>query len=411
MPSCKINFLFVRGSEKDQGYFDLASDLDVLERYDHNLRLTRNNLSICKDILKNFLKQVKPYSIIYLNAHGSSKGCYSICQKVLIPGEKDLIETEIPIWFLSDVFSNFIPKDSQNNLQIKLLTCHGSNIAPTLLKRLNSVGFKKTSVVGYHDGLISSYEDGKLIDFSPENDRRGPNGSTQSGRLRQAGLEYKDNKLVSHNYSGVLVTEPYHKFKRNILNLSLSDFDNDVFRKELLIDMIISLEYQVNLYLNYFMPDNNGRSVKRYKHGSSGLNRAHHFLTFLSDHKKCIIDNIIFSKHPFIDDEVRLIFEFKNFCSKHALYAQFSGNINVDTHSCLTKVLNGLNEFYFKNNRFIDSNLLIQFGNYLNGTAGNREAPIGIYEKGNRLTHRKEVKRKIINMNIASMVMAKPNII
>ncbi|WP_150468199.1 hypothetical protein [Francisella sp. SYW-9] len=338
IPTCLINFAF----DGRDGRF---------KRKSLNISNEKTNTQIAKEILKDYLKDVVPYSVIYINAHGAPPK--NLQQQILNSNHK-LVACYLTVDYLAELMAEYIPKHAQNNLKIHLLMCDGDQICKNFMVALNSKGFYKTSVVGYIGTLVTMEYTNKMLDFSTEE-------RPQEGFIFKHGKNYPENKFVSHNYIGVVKTEFYKNFKQKYLLPSLEEKDKEKEKKKHLLRLIDKLIKDIGAYIAYNEQANHGFFHFHHKHGRSGRDRARCISEALINIKDEINSTIPLSSNF----EIRLINELRSFANKTGSYKKFSGSINIHHNSCLSYILRALNSFYNDFGRSIQSSILKEFVKYL----------------------------------------------
>ena len=352
LPMCRINFAF----DGYQGHF-INKKL--------NIDPIKTNTEIAELILEDYLKDVVPYSVIYINAHGKPPN--RISQHLLMP-DNTVQKCDLTVYHLAELMYKYIPEHAQNNLKIHLLACNGDQICTNFMAALNEKGFRKTCVVGYIGLLKVLLSGDAVVEFSTT-ERSIP------GNRFKHGKKVSDNKKVSHNYNGYIITESYRCFKQTYLFSSLEEKEIEIEKeiekeieiekKEHLILLIDKLKIPIILYIESSQQKDHSFFHFHHKHGRSGRDRARHILNFLSQIEYEVTQVLTDSNRSSSNFEIQFINELRSFAAKTREYRNFSGSINVSNNSCLSYILRALDELYRTQGIAIQSNILKEFAKYL----------------------------------------------
>lgn len=190
--------------------------------WDRSFMFLRNGeqisgIGLAEEQIASLLEHVIPYSVIYLDLHGNPSENYFAQHYMPPKGESSISLVEVS--HMAKLLFDGIPKLAQIGLKIHLLTCNGDRQAQVMMGYLNQWGFQKTCVVGYkHPICVLAQQGPEIMDFyavSNESD------SDESSDQRIYKKDNPDEKLVAHNYSGVVDISSYKIFKPRLVdNLS-----------------------------------------------------------------------------------------------------------------------------------------------------------------------------------------------
>ncbi|MCF6768344.1 hypothetical protein L3V86_08210 [Thiotrichales bacterium 19S11-10] len=307
---------------------------------DYDITKGKRNSTVADDMIKGALGDTEQFSIIYLNAHCNSQSD-SLIQKVYFPGESILDDGDkktcrIQYTKIADILNKSIPDHAKNNLQIRLLACEATRFAELLMKKLDQLGFKNTSVIYYTESLIQ--EKGSKIN---KNTFKLPDLFGAKGADKQT-------KSVWHNYNDDVQQTDYKTFKKDILkgNERVSSIPGISYQKE---EVILFKDVLIN-NLFKFIDLNEKRNSKQTRQLINTL------LSTLDT--KSIIDKPDGELDELISNSLRTI-------------KQFIVNINPkdkdisDKNSVIKYLLDGISQFYELQSYMPHSDKLLQLRNHL----------------------------------------------
>ncbi|KEI35782.1 hypothetical protein FRA_28c02990 [Francisella sp. W12-1067] len=345
-----------------------------------------SNYDIAEELMAKELKNIQPYSRIYISAYSVSER--SIQQLIKLPGHDNLENVYIQASDIVNTLSKYIPNISKNNLQIFLMVSKIEQevspkfFAQSLMEELHKNNFNQTSVVAYNNACKaieltkSSKNKFKLNDISTV-DRKYAFKKTADELHFKHGNKQSDNKIVFHNYkqyskvngvngqisiaNGQIYELPYRIFKKNYMTSNyfneniknnLSYVKNEsLFKSKAEINYLrdLLLTNTVDEYINNY-EQKSFHGIKHH-HGKTGLNRINCFHNRIA----AISENDIVDAND--KDTLNklansIIVEIINFAKQDGEYRKFAGNslfskkINVNDNSGMTKILEGLQMFY-----------------------------------------------------------------
>ncbi|QIV96078.1 hypothetical protein EDC55_1167 [Allofrancisella inopinata] len=388
IPFVRINFPY------DEDYFNkkLAISSDC------------RNYEIAEKLMAKELKNIQPYSRIYISAYSVSKR--SIQQLIKLPGHDNLENVSIQASDIVSILSKHIPNLSKKNLQIFLMVSKIEQEVPpkffaqSLMEELHRNDFNRTSVVAYNNACKaieltkSSKNKFKLNDISTV-DRKYAFKKTADELHFKHGNKQSDNKIVFHNYSytGKVEEIGYRDFKekymsgfndeyKRSLNKVLKSFKNfkykEVYKKvgegeekckkykkynqdhlpqmELMqskFEVQTLKDFLLDFSLSGYFDNYQQKSYHgiKHHHGKTGFNRIMCFHDRIAAISKNDIRDAN-DKDTLNKIANRIIVEIINFAKQKDEYSKFAGNslfsrkINVNDNSGMTKILEGLQNFY-----------------------------------------------------------------
>ncbi|QIV94562.1 hypothetical protein [Allofrancisella frigidaquae] len=381
-----------------------------------DIKRDKNNCEIAEELMAKELKNIQPYSRIYISAHSVSER--SIQQLIKSPGH-DLDYQSIPSSDIANVLSKYIPALSKKNLQIFLMIANvdfkkddlgeitpmTKIFAQSLMEELHKNNFNRTSVVAYNNACKAieltknSKNKFKLNDISTIDRDRAFQKTADELHFKH-GNKQSDNKIVFHNYSHTDKVEEtgYRDFKKKYMSgfndeykrglnkvlKSFKDFkhkernEGEGKTKKYNQDHLPQMEltqskFEVQTLKDFLLVFSLSEYVNNYEqksfhgikhhHGKIGYNRImcfHDRIAAISEddirdaNDKVTLENIA----------NRIIVEIIDFAKQDREYRKFAGNslfsrkINVNDNSGMTKILEGLQTFYKQMAGVVDNELV-----------------------------------------------------
>lgn len=349
------------------------------ESVDKKFRISqkKSNKDIADELMAKELRKLEPNSIIYISAHGIEYQRELIQHILHTDGgvETQKIKTEDLVNLMKDSICSYV----QTYLQIKLLVCESAAIALDFMSCLNNCKFRNTSVVAYNSTPIELF----LERNSYSRLKQGKNEfilrdygdiysiNRRKRRIKHNSKQFADNKVVYHNYNGVVERLKYRDFKDDVLKkieahgFSCDDVDewDDLGDAEEIILLQSALFQSLSEYLNKYI---NG-DYNRLFHGETGYKRAVSFC----DQINSLSAEYIINDHGFSTSETKIRFLLKTlqaFTRQTDTFPQypypktcFPRKIGITDTSAMTYLMRGLQQFYNMKGGQFRSKLLRDF--------------------------------------------------